>query len=171
VIFFDRPFQIGDWIEVDHIEGIVEDVGLRTIRIRTFSNSLITVPNSFFTTSIINNWSRMEKRRIKMTIGLTYDTSSQQIANAIDAIKKIILADDRLHHDFYLVNFVEFGSSSLDILVYCYTKTTAWKDYMDIQEAFLLKIMIALKNIELEFAFPTRTIHINPTDADGSHQT
>ncbi len=161
VIFFDRPFQIGDWIEVHDIEGTVEDVGLRTIRIRTFANSIITVPNSFFTTSIINNWSQMQKRRIKMTIGLTYDTSSEQMQQALKAIRDIILEDESLHHDFFLVNFVGFGAYSLDILIYCFTKTTAWKEHMDAKEEFLLKIMRKVEELGLEFAFPTQTVHLD----------
>ncbi|MBF0280783.1 MAG: mechanosensitive ion channel family protein [SAR324 cluster bacterium] len=164
VIFFDRPFQIGDWIEVEHIEGTVEDVGLRTIRIRTFSNSVITVPNSFFTTSIVNNWSRMEKRRIKMTIGLTYSTSAEQMKEAVKGIKTIILEDERLRHDFFLVNFTGFGASSLNILVYCFTKTTVWQEFMDIQEEFLLKIMLKLEDLGLDFAFPTQTLHLKTPD-------
>lgn len=161
VIFFDRPFQIGDWIEVEQIEGTVEDIGLRTIRIRTFANSVITVPNSFFTTSVINNWSRMEKRRIKMTIGLTYDTSTEQMEDVLKAIKSIILEDEKLHHDFFLVNFTGFGTSSLNILVYCFTVTTAWQEYMDAREEFLLKIMLKIEELGLAFAFPTQTLHLH----------
>ncbi len=162
VIFFDRPFQIGDWIEVDNIEGTVEDVGLRTIRIRTFANSLITVPNSHFTTSVINNWSRMEKRRIKLTIGVTYGTSARQMQAALQGIRTIIVEDDQIHHDFYLVNFIGFGAYSLDILVYCFTVTTVWQEHMDVKEAFLLKIMTKIEELGLEFAFPTQTLHLSP---------
>ncbi|MBF0289584.1 MAG: mechanosensitive ion channel family protein [SAR324 cluster bacterium] len=166
VIFFDRPFQIGDWIEVKDIEGTVEDVGLRTIRIRTFANSLITIPNSFFTTSIINNWSQMQKRRIKMTIGLTYDTNAEQMQQALKEIRDLLLEDNNLHHDFFLINFVGFGAYSLDILVYCFTKTTVWKEHMDIQEAFLIKIMRKIEELELNFAFPTQTVHLGSTSSE-----
>ncbi len=161
VIFFDRPFQMGDWIQVEQFEGTVEDIGLRTIRIRTFADSVITVPNSFFTTSVINNWSRMEKRRIKMTIGLTYDTSAAQMQTALESLKSVILEDQKLHHDFFLVNFTGFGSSSLNILIYCFTVTTAWQEYMEAQEEFLLKIMLTIEELGLEFAFPTQTLHLN----------
>lgn len=166
VIFLDRPFQIGDWIEVEHIEGTVEDVGLRTIRIRTFANSLITVPNAFFTTNVINNWSRMNKRRIKMNLGFTYGTSADQMREAIEGIKGLIRENDAMHHDFFLVNFVGFGPSSLDVMVYCFTKTTNWSEFMATQESFFLDIMQLVEKQGLSFAFPTRTLHVEPVNAD-----
>ena len=160
VIFFDRPFQMGDWIQVDQIEGTVEDVGLRTIRIRTFANSLITVPNSFFTTSIINNFSRMERRRIKFNLGLTYETSAAQMKAIVAEIRQLILDNEDLHHDFFLVHFTGFQAYSLEILVYCFTVTTSWQEYMEIQEALLLEIMQKVEALGLEFAFPTQTLHL-----------
>ena len=160
VIFLDRPFHIGDWIEVGEVEGTVEEIGLRTTRVRTFANSLITLPNSTLTTSSINNWSQMKKRRIKMTIGLTYDTSSEQMEQAVHAIRDIIKEDPNILDDFFLVNFDTFGSSSLEIFVYCFTRTTNWADFLDAKQAFLLRIMREMENLGLSFAFPTQTLHM-----------
>lgn len=160
VIFVDRPFQIGDWVEVGSVEGTVEEVGIRVTRIRTFANSLITIPNAQFTTTSINNWSRMRKRRIKMTIGLTYDTSPTQMNQAVEAIREIIRNDDRLHQDFYLVNFYDFGAYSLDIFCYLFTRTTNWAEHMQIREDFMLKVMGAMHGLGLSFAFPTQTLHL-----------
>ena len=160
VIFVDRPFQIGDWVEVGSVEGTVETVGIRVTRIRTFANALLTIPNATFTTSPINNWSRMKKRRIKMTVGLTYDTTPDKMRQAVEAIRRIIKNDDRLHQDFYLVNFYDFGPSSLDIFCYLFTRTTNWAEHMQIREEFMLRVMEAMQGLGLDFAFPTTTVHL-----------
>ena len=161
VIFLDKPFQVGDWIEMNDIEGTVEEVGLRTTRIRTFANSLITLPNAMFTTSSVNNWSRMKKRRIKMSIGVTYSTSPQKMNVLVDAIKTTIENDPKILNDFYLVNFDNFGPSSLDIFIYCFTETTNWAEFLNAKQNFMLEIMRCVKDLNLEFAFPTQTIHLD----------
>ncbi len=160
VIFIDRPFHVGDWIEMGNLEGTVEEVGLRVTRIRTFANSLITLPNAQLTTSSINNWSRMKKRRIKMTVGLTYDTTPEQMKQAVEKIREIIREDPDIHNDFFLVNFHEFGAYSLDIFIYCFTVTTVWAEYLQARQELLLKIMQAVNEMGLEFAFPTQTLHL-----------
>lgn len=160
VIFIDRPFQVGDWIEVGDIEGTVEEVGVRVTTIRTFANSLITMPNALFTTTAINNWSRMKKRRLKMTIGLTYDSTPAKIHQAVEAIREVIRGDDRLHQDFYLVNFYDFGPHSLDIFCYLFTRTTNWAEHMQIRQEFMLRLMEAMHGLGLSFAFPTQSIHL-----------
>ncbi len=162
VIFVDRPFMIGDWIEVDDVEGTVETVGIRVTRIRTFANALITIPNAAFTTSPIHNWSKMRKRRIKLTVGLTYSTTPDKMRQAVEAIRTIIKGDDRLHQDFYLVNFFDFGPSSLDIFCYLFTRTTNWAEHMQIREDFMLRVMESMRGLGLDFAFPTTTVHLAP---------
>ena len=160
VIFLDKPFQIGDWIETGTTEGTVEEVGLRTTRVRTFANSLITIPNATFTTNAVNNWSRMKKRRIKMTLGVTYSTPPKKLDDLVLAIRKIIDEDDNIHSDSYLVNFDNFGPSSLDIFIYCFTKTTAWGEFLQAKQEFMLKLMSCVNEMGLDFAFPTQTIHV-----------
>ena len=160
VIFVDRPFHVGDWIEMDGIEGTVEAVGLRTTRIRTFANSLITMPNSMLTTKAIENWSRMRKRRIRMSVGVTYSTGPEKMEQLVDGIRAIIAADQAMDHDYYLVYFNEFGPSSLDVFIYCFTRSTVWADYLAARQNFLLKIMRLVDELGLEFAFPTQTLHV-----------
>ncbi len=169
VIFVDRPFTRGDWIEVGSTEGTVEEIGIRVTRIRTFANSLITIPNSQLTTTAITNWSRMHKRRINITIGVTYSTTADQIEAAVHKIEEIILADPQIHHDFFMVKFTNFSAYSLDIFVYCFTVTTAWAEHLTVRQEFLLKIMRAFREMDISFAFPTQTIHAfmeNPLTAD-----
>jgi len=160
VIFVDRPFQVGDWVEIGAQEGTVEAVGLRVTRIRTFANSLITVPNSALTTTAINNWSRMRKRRIKLTIGVTYGTGPEQLKAGVEAIREVLQNDRRISQDFMLVNFTNFGASSLDIFVYAFTLTIRWNEYMQVREDVLLEIMRRFEELGLSIAFPTQTLHI-----------
>jgi MscS family membrane protein len=160
VIFLDKPFQIGDWIELGDLEGTVEEVGLRTTRVRTFANSLITLPNSQFTTQPVNNWSKMKKRRIMMTVGVTYDTTPEQLDELVRRIRDLIAADEKLHDDFYLVNFDSFGPSSLDIFIYCFTVTTNWGEFLQAKQEFMLRLMALVDELGLSFAFPTQTVHL-----------
>jgi len=170
VIFLDKPFQIGDWIETGTIEGTVEEVGLRTTRVRTFADSLITVPNASFTTIATNNWSRMRKRRIKMTVGVTYSTTPDNLEQLVEDIRGLIRENPRIRDDFFLVNFDNFGPSSLDIFVYCFTVTTAWAEFLDAKQELLLQIMRLVESRGLSFAFPTQTIHLE-SDAGSTVHT
>ena len=160
VIFVDRPFQVGDWVEIGAQEGTVEAVGLRVTRIRTFANSLITVPNSALTTTAINNWSRMRKRRIKLTIGVTYSATPDQLEEGVKQIRAVLEGDERISQDFMLVNFTNFGASSLDIFIYAFTTTTRWDEYMAVRQELLLEFMRRFQDIGLSFAFPSQSLYI-----------
>lgn len=160
VIFLDKPFQVGDWIEVAGVEGTVEEIGLRVTRVRTFANSMVTVPNHKFTQGVVNNWSQMKKRRIKMTLGMGYDTSPEKMEKLVERIRQLIRDDPKIHSDFFLVNFDSFGPSTLDVFIYCFTVTTDWADFLDAKQKFLLDIMRLVEEMGLEIAFPTQTLHV-----------
>ncbi len=155
VIFFDRPFMIGDWIEMKGIEGTVEEIGIRTTRIRTFANSMITVPNAHFTTESINNWSRMKKRRIKFELELTYDTGVEQARRVVAGIRTLIQGSARFNQDFCLVNLSEMGPSGWKVFVYAFTATTDWATFMQDREDFLLDIWALLEREGVALAYPT----------------
>ena len=163
VVVFDRPFRVGDWIQMGEVEGTVEEIGLRTTRIRTFPNSLMTVPNALFTTSVINNWSRMNKRRISFRLGVTYGTPADKIEKTVEAIRGLIKNNEDLRQDTYMVSFDNFGASSLDIFIYCFTRTTVWKEYLDVKQKFFLDIVRETQKLGVEIAFPTQTLHIADT--------
>ncbi len=161
MIFTDRPFCIGDWIKTDQAEGTVEAVGFRSTKIRSFAKTLITVPNSVLANSAINNFSAMPKRRIKMTVGVTYETTADQIEQALEAVKKILREHEGVDQEFFLVYFTDFGPSSLDILVYFFTKTTVWEDYLKVRQEVNLAIMRALEALGLSIAFPSQTVYLH----------
>ncbi len=159
-IIADRPFKVGDWIQVgDKIDGDVEEIGLRSTRVRTWAKSQLTIPNKVLAGEIIENWSRMPKRRVKQVVGVTYETKPEDMDGLVEDIRELLRADTDVHQEFILVNFTDFGSSSLDILVYYFTKTTKWLEHMNVRQRINLKIMKAVQARGLSIAFPTRTVY------------
>ena len=160
-ILTDRPYKVGDWITVgSSIDGDVEEIGFRSTKIRMFDKTLMTVPNGKLASETIKNWSRMPKRRIKMTLGLTYDTTPNQMREALKAIETILTEDEGVDQDYKLVQFTDFGPSSLDVFLYYFSTSTVWKEYLETRERVNLKIMDKLTEMGLEFAFPTQTLHL-----------
>ena len=160
-ILIDRPYKVGDWITVGStIDGDVEEIGFRSTKIRMFDKTLMSVPNAKLAGETIKNWSRMPKRRIKMTLGLSYDTSANQMKEALKEIEKILEEDEGVDQDYKLVQFTDYGASSLDVFLYYFSKSTVWKEYLDTRERVNLKIMDKIENMGLEFAFPTQTLHL-----------
>ncbi len=157
----DKSIRIGEWIKVGGVEGVVEDVGMRTTKIRSFQKSLITVPNSIVANSPIENFSRRGIRRIKMHIGLTYATSAEQITHIITDIKAMLQEHEGISQgDSLMVNFDTFGDSSLNIFIYTFTKTANWAKYLEIREDIHLKIMEIVEKNGSGFAFPSQSIYV-----------
>lgn len=160
-VFSDKSFQLGDWISIGDIEGTVEDIGFRSTRIRRFDQALVTVPNSQFIKGGVVNYSARKKRRIEFYLGVTYGTSVAKIKDVVEGIKNIIEEDDKFDHSFYMVKFTDFGAFSLNIYIYCFTKTTVWADFLTVRGEFNLKIMELLEELGVEIAFPSQTIYLN----------
>lgn len=160
-IFLDKPFQIGDWIKTQSVEGTVEEVGFRSTRIRTFHNSLISVPNANMADAEVDNLGLREFRRIKSTINLTYSTTPEQMEAFVEGIKAIIKANSNFRQDFYEVHFNNFGAHSLEVLVYCFLKVETWSDELQQRHNFFIEIVRLAKQVGVEFAFPTQTLHVD----------
>ncbi len=171
MIFTDRPFAVGDWIKSEHGEGVVEEIGLRSTRVRTFSKSVISIPNADIASAPVENFSQMTLRRIKTTIGLTYATTPDQIEYIVEGIKRLILDDEDMFHEAFYVNFTSFNSSSLDILIYCFTHTTAWGEFMDIRQRFYLNIMRLVQEAGSGFAFPSQSLYMETPISTFEHPT
>jgi MscS family membrane protein len=166
MIIFDRPFHVGDWIKAGDMEGTVEEVGFRSTKIRTFAKTLISVPNNIIANLALDNYSRMPKRRIRLTVGVSYDATPTQMREAVSRIRELLRTHPAIDQDFFLVNFTDFGASSLDIMVYCFTTTTVWGEYLDAREDVCLKIMDALEELGLEIAFPSTTVYLRQDGSD-----
>lgn len=160
----DKSIRIGEWIKVDGVEGTVEDIGMRTTKIRSFEKSLITVPNQIVSNSPIENFSRRGVRRINMKIGLTYGTSGDQMNAIVKEIKAMLQGHENISQkETLLVNFESFGDSSLNILIYTFTNTSNWERYLNIREDIHLKIMQIVEENGSSFAFPSRSIYVEQT--------
>ncbi len=164
MIISDRPFKVGDWIKIGDDEGVVEQIGFRSTRIRTFPKTLITVPNSVVANTSINNFTRMPKRRVKISVGVTYETTADQMEALVENIRELLRKNSEVDQDFFLVNFTDFGASSLDILVYYFTRTTEWARHLQIRQDINLAIMRLIAESGLSVAFPTHTVYLHKED-------
>lgn len=160
-IFSDKPFRLGDWIKIGDVEGTVEEIAFRTTRIRRFDQALVTVPNSQFVNSSIINYSAMQKRRIEFYVRISYKTPLFNIKEAIKGIRSMIENDERFDQSFHMVMLTELGEYSLNIYVYCFTKTIDWREHLAIKEELILNIIQLLEELNIEVAFPSRTIYID----------
>ena len=160
MIFLDCPFQIGDWIVVDSTEGIVEEVGFRSTRIRTFYNSQVTVPNARFTDATIDNFGRREFRRSYFTLDLVYGTSPDSMEAFVEGIRAVIRANPATRKDYYEVHFSGFGSHSLQVMVYFFVRVANWTEELEHRHHILMEILRLAETMKIEFAFPTQTMHL-----------
>ena len=158
-IFFDQPFTVGDIVIVGSITGKIEKVGFRSTRIRTFDKSLVTVPNKKMIDAELDNLGLRSVRRVKFNIGLTYETSSNQIKAIVKDIQEMIHKHEKTNNEGR-VRFQEFGASSLDIMVLYFVDSPRWEDLIDVKEDVNYKIIEIVKKHKSEFAFPSRTIYL-----------
>ena len=195
-ILFSDVFSQGDWIEIDGKEGVVVEIGLRVTTIRTFDNALIAMPNGTFASKDVKNWNkRILGRRIKMNLGVKYDSKREDIQNAIVEIRemltkhsKIATKDTKYTHrqrrhkvakivskddlegvkHTLLVYLSDFSDSSINILVYCFSKSVNWEEWLATKEDVMHKIMEIFEKNNIEFAFPSLSLyHENNTNEIG----
>lgn len=166
-VLLDRPFHIGDWVVIGDVEGTIETVGFRSTRVRTFYNSLITMPNSILTTTKIDNMGARRYRRMKSMLALTYDTSPEKIDAFCEGIRELIQLHPYMRKDYYQVYFNEYGAASLDILVYVFWETPDWNTELRERHRFLMDILRLAKQLGVEFAYPTQTLYLKQDDGQG----
>jgi len=166
MIYLDRPFSVGEWIRSpdQEIEGTVEDIGWRLTRIRTFDKRPLYIPNAVFANISVENPSRMSNRRINETLGIRYEDihSMESIVAAVTAM--LLEHPDIDTKQTMIVNFNKFNASSVDFIVYTFTKTTNWIDFHRIKQDVLLRVASIVAGHNAEIAFPTSTILLqNPS--------
>jgi len=162
-IIFDKNFKPGDWIVTSEIEGIVEEIGSRNTKIRTFDNAIVILPNAILTHSPVTNLGEMTNRHIKMRIGLEYGTRHEQVARILQSIKNYLQNHPKIETGLSMttsVHLVEFNDSSIDILLYYFTKTIHWQEWMRIREENMLEFMKIIENEGAHFAFPNKPIYL-----------
>ncbi len=163
IIFLDKPFKAGELITVNDITGTIEKVGFRSTRIRTLDKSLVTLPNQTLINNPLNNITLSSYRRVKFSIGVLYGTSHKQLTLICDQIRGFLLAHPEIDNDIQ-VKFDEYGDSSLNIMILFFVKTNEWDVMMKVKEEVNFKIMEIVENNGTDFAFPTRTVHIQKSE-------
>ena len=158
-IFFDKPFEIGDFIIVGDNIGVVKKVGIKSTRIQSLWGQEVVIPNKELTSTRINNYKKMEKRRIQFSFGVIYDTSAEKLAKVLEITKEIV---DKIElADLNRVHFKEYGDFSLNFEVVYYVNTPDYNKYMDIQQEINLSIKKRFEKEGIIFAYPTQTVIIN----------
>ena len=160
MIFVDRPFQMGDWIVTDGVNGTVEEVGFRSTRVRTFHNSVVSIPNGKIADMTVDNMGLRSYRRFNTNIGITYDTPTHLIQAFVIGLRKIVKEHPHTLKDRYEVYLNAFASSSLNILFYIFFSAPTWSEELRCRHEVILEIIKLAEHLQVRFAFPTQTLHI-----------
>lgn len=166
VIFFDRPFEIGDFIIVGDKLGVVEYVGIKTTRVRAIGGEQLVFSNTDLTSSRVHNFKKMERRRVVFKIGVTYQTKAEQLKEIPQIVKQIIEAQEDTTFD--RGHFASYGDFSLVFEFVYYVIGSDYVKYMDTQQAINLKIYEEFEKQNIEFAYPTQTLYMNKMNGNGN---
>jgi len=171
-IIAEKKFHPGEWIKVDGVvEGTVDDIGFRSTKIVRFDKAPVHVPNSALSDAVVTNFSRMTHRRIKWKVGIKYDASVEQLKTIRDEIAKELATNEAFAPADEVSTFVRvdsFNDSSIDFLIYCFTKTTNWGEWLEIKEAFAMKIKEIVADASTDFAFPSQSLYLESTPGDAA---
>jgi len=159
-VLLDRTFSVGDWIVVEGQEGTVERMGFRSTRIRTFYNSLVTIPNSKFITAEVDNMGERRYRRYKAHFGLAYDTPPEKIEAFCEGLRELVRQHPYMRKDYFHVYLNDLGADSLSVLVYVFWETPDWSTELRERHRFLLDSLRLAKQLGVEYAFPTQTLYL-----------
>lgn len=160
VIFIDKPFVVGDWIEMDNYEGTIEDITFRTTRIRTFENALVNIPNAIIADASVTNWSKMEKRRYKTNLCVELNTPLEKLELLKVKIEKMLQERESVYDDSIIVRFDQITDNGINILIYTYTNSVDYASYLKEVEDINIKIMKILKEQNIELAYDTKTVYV-----------
>ncbi len=170
LILAEKRFQNGDWIKVEGVvEGTVEHIGFRSTVVRRFDKAPVIVPNSEFAENAVTNFSEMTHRRIHWKIGVEYRTTVEQLRSIRDGIESYIMEADAFEKPPTVSTFVRidgFSDSSIDIMLYCFTKTTDWGEWLEIKEALAYRIKEIVEGAGSAFAFPSQSLYVESLPGD-----
>lgn len=159
-VLVDRPFQVGDWVKIGDVEGTVEELGFRSTRIRTFYNSLITLPNSNLITAAVDNLGARTYRRWSTRLGIAYDTPAATVDAFCEGIRELVRRHPYTRKDYFHVYFNEFGAACLEILLYVFFQAPDWATELRERHRLGVDILRLARRLGVEFAFPTQTLYL-----------
>lgn len=159
-VVLDRPFEVGDWVLIDGIEGSVEELGFRSTRIRTFHNSVITIPNAKLLTAVVDNMGRRQYRRWTTKLGVAYHTTPDQLEALTEGIRELIRTHPYTRKDYFQVYVTGLADSAIEILVYTFFTTPDWGRELRERQRLILDMLRLCEALGVEIAFPTQTLHV-----------
>lgn len=159
-IMLDRPFSIGDWICFNDIEGTIIEVGFRSSKIKTFYDSVVTIPNSVLTAANIDNMGKRKSRRTRVYLGLECGTDPDQMEKFIEGVKKVLLNNSSVKKDYFQVYFTELGASDLKIIMNFFLLVNSWESELKEKQNIFMGVLKLAKELKINFAFPTQSLHI-----------
>lgn len=166
-IFFDKPFQIGDWVNFSGVDGTVEEVGFRSTRVRTFANSVVSVPNGKLADMVINNYGLRIYRRYSTRITIAYDTPPHLIEQFITGLREMVAHHPDTRKDYYEIHLNELSASSLDILFYIFFLVPDYSAELRAKHDLLMGILRLAAKIGVRFAYPTSTVYVEEFPGNG----
>ena len=168
VIFFDRPFEIGDFVNVDDKAGTIEHIGIKSTRIRALSGEQLVLSNTDLTSSRIHNYKKLQRRRINFKLGVIYETPGEKLQQIAEIVKQIIESQENAEFD--RGHFGSFGDFSLNFDFVYYVLSPDYAAYMDVQQAINLNIFNKFKDEGIEFAYPTQLVYVNNPDSENNEK-
>ena len=163
-IFLDRPFMVGDFVKVGDVIGTVEEIGLRSSRIRTIGKTLVTIPNKQIIDDVVDNWSLRPMRRTEITVGVTYDTTPGKMEELLARLRTMLDENPDVDDAMKIVNFTTFASSSLNVELKFFLSTADYIEWLNMLEKVNLEIMNIVSGLGLEFAFPSTSVYLEKDD-------
>ena len=159
-ILTDKPFVVGDVIEVGDFQGIVIDITFRSTRIKSFSNAIVTIPNSTITSTYVVNWNRLTSRRFDCVLNLSLETPSEKIKKVVKEIKLMLQNDPKIIRETVTVTLNEISQSSSDIKIFLYVKETNYADFLKAKQDILCNLLSLIEKENVDLAYPTQTLYI-----------
>ncbi len=160
VIIMDKPFSIGERITSPSVDGVVEGISFRSTKVRTLTDTLVTVPNSTLANEPVTNWARMEKRRVSFSLGIKNDTPAEKLKICLEKIRAMLEDHPAVHKDTIIAVFDQFNEGRLEIFIYFFTITPNWGEFLKIKEDVNFKIMAVLEEEGVSLAFPGRSVYL-----------
>ena len=165
-ILTDKPFVLGDWIEVGEYAGTVIDITFRSTRIKTNNNTIITIPNSIIASEYVINWNRLKNRRLDLTLSLHLNTSTEKIKKTIKEIKLVLRNNPHVIEDTIQVHFDQIASCSNNIKIFLYVNETEYIKFLNAKQEILCSLLTLIEKENIELAYPTQTVYLKNTEGD-----
>ena len=165
-ILTDKPFVLGDWIEVGEYAGRVIDISFRSTRVKALNNTIITIPNSKIATEYVINWNRLKSRKMDFTLGLDLNTPTEKIKKTVKEIKLVLKNNPKVVEETVQVNFDQIGSCSSDIRIFLDINETEYFKYLNAKQEILCSMLTLIEKENIQLAYPTQTIYVKNSEGD-----